>query len=315
MVIAVMAWLVMAICAVSAGVVAYNPGDGIGFAFPPAVAWDLPGWIGWSANMALVGLIAFFMIMLNSHYNFIPGTTLTFAASFLILMGADTQASVQLQTTTLLAAVNLVCIAMLYSQRKGRNASAVLFIIASTLSAASLWAVAYAFFIPVYMVCAIAMGLYGVRELTATLMGVVAPWICVLCFGWVSIADLSEPSITPIWEVAPPVGKELMTTVLMIVVTLAAVVSALRNLYSLNAASRSVREMFRCTGIPIAGLLIMLLLDWGHYQLYYASMALFAAFQLGYLSAFMPRRNRAVPFWCMLGAGVALFVLMYIYGR
>lgn len=312
-VIAVIVWLIMTASAVWAGVGGYDAGPDSGFAQP---LWEMkycPPWVSLLGNMALVGLMTFFMIMLNRHYNFIPDTTLTFAASFLIFMGADTQASTQLHATTILAAVNLACVGMLYSQRKGQNASAVLFIIASTLSAASLCNVAQAFFIPVYMACAMAMGLFGLREFVAAMMGIVAPWICILCLGVSSIASLHEPSIIPIWDASPPLGDELVPTVLVIAVSLTGAVGVLRNLYSLNAANRAVREMFRCTSIPVAGILIMLVLDWGHYQLYYGPMALFAAFQLGYITAFLPRRNRDVPFWCMLGAGTGLFVLMLLY--
>ncbi len=313
MVLAVMVWLAMTGCAVAAGAGSYNPGGDVGFAFLPAEMWEWPAWMSLIANMALVGFTAFFMIVLNRHYNFIPGTTLAFAAAFLVFMGADTQSSTGLHTGILLAAVNLACVAMLYSQRKGSNASAVMFIITSILSAASLSVVAYAFFIPVYMACAIAAGLFGLRELTASLMGVAAPWICALCFGLVNVDCLHEPSIIPIWEVAPPLVDELAAIGLMIAAGLTAVVAGLRNIYSLNSANRLVREMFRSTFIPIAGLLIMLLLDWGHYQLYYGTMSLFASCQLGYLTAFLPRRSRAVPLLCTLAAGVGLFVLMLLY--
>lgn len=313
MVMAVMVWLVMTGCAVAFGVESYNPGGDVGFAFLPAEMWGWPAWMSLIANMVSVGFTAFFMIVINRHYNFIPGTTLAFAAAFLVFMGADTQASAGLQSSALIAAVNLACVAMLYSQRKGRNASAVMFIITSILSAGSLSVAAYAFFIPVYMVCAIAMGLFGLREMIASLMGVAAPWICAMCFGLVSVDSLHEPRIIPIWEAAPPLGNELVGVGLITTVGLTAVVAGLRNIYSLNAANRSLREMSRCTTIPIVGLLIMLLLDWGHYRLYYGTMALFAAFQIGYLTALLPRRNRAVPLLCALAAGVGLFVLMLLY--
>lgn len=313
MVMAVMVWLVMTGCAVAMGTENYNPGADVGFAFLPAEMWGWPAWISLIANMVLVGFTAFFMIVFNRHYNFIPGTTLTFAAAFLVFMGTDTQTSAGLHSSAMMAAVNLACVAMLYSQRKGRNASAVMFIITSMLSAASLSVAAYAFFIPVYMVCAIAAGLFGLRELMASLMGVASPWICALCFGLVSVDCLHEPRIIPIWDAAPPLGNELVGVGLMATAGLTAVVAGLRNIYSLNAANRSLREMSRCTTIPIAGLLIMLLLDWGHCQLYYGTMALFAAFQIGYLTAFLPRRNRAVPLLCTLTAGIGLFILMLLY--
>lgn len=286
----------------------------LGLCFYTAESWQITPWLSWVVNQLLVWLMAMSLSALNRRFNFVTTTSQLFVYAFLVMCGANPLLSRGLNTATLLAVANLVCIGTLLSQYGQRTSARGIFLISSTLAWGSMIQYSFLFFIPVYMLCAIALKIYGWKEFVAMLMGVVAPYWIVLGFGIVKPEQFYIPEISNIWNTFSGQPESVIIILLSGITALWALLLGLKNILSLFNANTATRAYSRCIAIPGFAIIIFMMLDYGNFVAYYTSLCLIAAVQLGYLTAYGPRKPSLIPYIIHLVVYITLFILTLYYG-
>jgi hypothetical protein len=290
------------------------PKQELGICFYTAESWGLNPWLSWGVNLLLVWLMAMTLSVLNRRFNFITSPSQLFVYAFLVMCGAHPLLSHGLNTATLLAVANLICIGTLFSQYGQRTSSRGIFLIASTLAWGSMIQYSFLFFIPVYVLCAISLKVFGWKELGALVMGIIAPYWIVLGFGIVSPDQFYIPHISNIWNTFSGQPESVIIILLSGITALWVLLLGLKNTLSLFNANTATRAYSHCIAIPGFAIILFMMLDYGNFVAYYTSLCLIAAVQLGYLTAYGPRKPSLIPYIIHFALYMTLFILTLYYG-
>ncbi|MDE6207104.1 MAG: hypothetical protein K2M55_04790 [Muribaculaceae bacterium] len=170
-----------------------------GLGLPSANLWFSVPVISLAAAFAAgIGTIVA-MTLLNKIYNVLRSMTMLFAAFFTAMQIATPDIATQFFTGSLLAVVVPACLLLLFSCYKSSDASRRVFIIFFVLSALTATQYCYA----IYLIASFAglgqMRIFNLRNLLASLMGIVTPWILLLGFGIVSPSEIDMPELASIF--------------------------------------------------------------------------------------------------------------------
>lgn len=171
-----------------------------GLCLPSPNLWGVPQPWNWISNIAVLALCTAGISMLNRAYSLTPGTA-TFLPGIFILMSASIPWIVgELTSSTILAAVMLVNMALLCSCYRQRNSTQEIFVVATLLSLGSMIQYTFVLMIVPVIIIGIMFKCMHIRELLALLLGLVAPYWVAIGFGLISPYALAMPSFTNLFN-------------------------------------------------------------------------------------------------------------------
>lgn len=186
------------VAAVSAYIVAPTPANPTnwGILFPSPNLWIGNPVVAMVVNVLFTLGLAAMIMTLNRTYNLLTSPTLLDATIFLSMCAAAPTLLMHFTTGTVLCAVVMLCLFVLFSAYGQTHATRSIFLIFLLLSAMTMTQYAFLFYIPVFVIGVAQMRILTGRTVVAALLGLATPWWIVFGLGIVSPADVHLPG----WE-------------------------------------------------------------------------------------------------------------------
>lgn len=180
---------------------AYSPVPGPahdrGIALPSANLWLAgDGWLQPAVNLALTLGICLLMDALSRAYNLRRSTSALAPTFFLLMMLSTPSLLLNLTTGTVLSAVLLGCLFLLYSTYGQRWATHPVFLIFLILSAMTMTQYCYIAYMLVFAVGAIQMRAFTGRMFMAMILGLITPWWILAALSAVTTVTVQIPDLS-----------------------------------------------------------------------------------------------------------------------
>ncbi len=263
-----------------AGRVTYIPGDK-GFAVPSANDWISSPVTEMIVNLVIVGLIIVLSVYLNRAFNVLRAMTMLYVVFFAFFELATPNLLAQLTTSTVLCAVVLACMVLLYSCYGDTGRIRRVFLIFFFLSVAAASQYAFVVYIPLFLLGCAQMKILNLRTIGAASLGIVTPWWILLGFGLVSLGDLHIPRVVSIFD-AINFNEAIalaVTVGLTVLLTLSAYMLTLLKSMTYNAKSRSFGSFI---AVMTAMTIVAMVIDYTNITAYVTLLNFCAAYQLSH---------------------------------
>ena len=253
-----------------------------------------------------MGAIAAGGFFLNRYFNFIRSTEPVLPTMFLVLAASNPWNDTHLSASTIICAVVILCMAILFGCYRKPNATQEIFIIATFISIGSMCQYAFLpFIIPIVAGAAI-MKAFRIKELIALGMGLLAPWWVALGMGIIPPEDVTIPEISNLFNgfVATP---DLF--VLFLSVGLASFIGLVLGfnnsikLYAGNSRVNALNMTLSLTGLTC---MIFVIADFNNMMAYLTTLYFTIAVQIANLCALWPIKRE----W-IIGAVIALIYVIF----
>lgn len=283
------------------------PPGGHGPVFPAPGNWIESPVVSACVNLGVTIGLALLMSLLNRTFNLLRATTALDASFFLLMCLSTPRVLLRFSTGTMLCLVILTCLFILYRIYGDPDATRSVFIIFFILSAASMCRLAFAVYIPVFLVGLGQMRAFNGRTATAAFLGLLTPWWII--FG----AGLIWPQLLPLhhWGVDFQLpdfstwGLVLATTAITGILLIAGWVLNFPQMIAYNAHMRAYNGT---TSLVAVATLIAATLFASDIFLFAPALYMCAAFQLGRLLA-----GRAARFSVSAIAVIfAIYLILYL---
>ncbi len=280
----------------------------MGLCLPSPDQWPIPVEWSWIINMALIVGSGTALIFFNKGYSLIQNADMVFPSMFVILTATNPWAGGQLDSSSLMVIINIICLATIFSCYKSRNATQEVFFVATMLGVGSMFQYAFLFFIPAYLLIALMMKCLHFKEIIAFGMGVVAPYWIAVGMGLVPLDQFHVPQFTNLFENLSS-GSDLLIGALNIGLTaLVGIILALNNAVKLYAGN--TRRRLYNNAIAVIGLICIagMALDFHNLPTYLATFYMTAAMQIANTFALwnIPKSR----YW--IGSVTAVYVILFL---
>lgn len=305
-----------AVCAVAMCVLAFIfrpelPFSGLsGICLPPPSEWGLPPVASWIINVLLLGATAAAIWRLNHKFNFNRTTRPVLPALFLVFVASDPWITVELSSSLIMCAANVVALWLLFSVYDSPDATQPMFVTGTFISIGSMFEYAFVPMVAVYLIAAIVLKIFRVKEIMAFILGLVAPyWVC-LGFGWISPLQFQIPSPSPLFS-DPSQAADLFLLVLSagiaVLFGLAFGIADAIKIYAGNSRVNAMNSVIVWMGIICA---VCMTIDFNNLPAYLATLFFCVALQFANLCALWQIRHEWLVSLIPSAVYVALFVLM-----
>lgn len=303
----VTAWILMSVMTmVSFPFMSGHPANGNGFCYMLDSSLFLPS-VSCIAEWTLLSLISLGMVLINRKNNFIPTLTTVHASVFMLLCAACPVLSTNLSSSLIIAAMNLIALQLLYRAYKSNSANSgnvhALFFTGIIFAAGSLFQFVCVWYILFYICAAAVLKLLDIKSLLAMIAGVLTPlWIMCGLFGWpLPGFSLPEPGIQM------PDGSPVQ--IFMLIVAAVGIILSFSNYFSSSLNNLQMRTMQHAMIIPGIGSCLLLALHGGQEGVS-ASVFMFTAYQVGYLSGLSHQKGAAGVLGLTLTLSVIFLILI-----
>lgn len=298
--------LVMAIlsyCLPQTGITEGNQG----ICLPSPNLWDISELASFLLNIALIGIVALVVLLLNKRFNFIQSHTALFAAAFLIITGSNPWLTFRLSSSVLFALVILIAVWILFNLYDSRNATVGVFLLFSTLAFGAMVQYAFVLMIPIFLIGTMYMKVLRVKEFVAMLLGLAAPFWIVFGFGIVDFDDFSMPTLTNLFNNITSSLDRLWLFIYVGLTVLIALLLAFVNAGKVFAASSQIRaynSFINLLGIALAWYMVF---DYKNILVYIVAFNLIAGIQIAHFFS----GNRIYYDYLYYGIGVAAYIALF----
>lgn len=258
---------------------------GLGICLPSTNLWEIPPLWSWIINTALTATIAVGAALLNRHYNFIRSTQPVLPALFVVLAASNPWATSYLSSSTIVCAVNLLAISIMFSCFRLCNATQQLFVVATLISVGSMFQYAFIPYILAYVASAIQMKAFRIKEFLAMGMGLIAPYWVGIGLGLVRLDSFSMPEITNLFNGFAH-ASDIFTLLLSAVVAIfLGLILGLNNSIKLYAGNSRVNSMNLTISLVGVVSIICIIIDFSNMMAYLTTLYLTVAVQVANLGA------------------------------
>lgn len=309
---------VMAMVAMTAASFVFRPaqrvsGD-LGLCLPSPNLWDLNPVSSWIINTVFIGVIAFGAFFLNRTYNFIRSTQPVLPAMFLILAGSNPWINYYLSSSTLICLVNLISLSLLFGCYNSHNATQPMFVIGTLISIGSMVQYAFLPMIVAFVIGAIIMKSFRLKEFMAMAMGLVAPYWVGIGLGLIPIDSFNIPEFTNLFSDFAKASEIFVMALSVGIVAFFGIILALNNSIKLYAGNSRINALNMT--ITLLGLvaIVCIIVDFSNMLAYLDTLYFSAAVQVANLCALWHLRKEWLVVLVPSVVFIGLFVLMIIGG-
>ena len=270
--------------------------------------WQLPKFIGWAMNAALIYISTAVMYSANNRYSFIPSADYVLPALMAILLACTSVTTATISTSTILMATNIVALYILFETYESYNATRQYFIMASLISIGSMFQYAFVMMIPVYIAGGVIMKSLHIREIFAFLFGLFASYWIFFGLGIVPFSALQMPDGLTIFNKTQATANDIFITVL--ITGLTALIGLVASFYnSVRLLSRNARVRCMHITVNIMGYICVLCLifNFNNFLSYAGTLALWVAIEIALLLELYEVRHPRI--W--VGSISAIFLILY----
>lgn len=309
---------VMAMVAMTAASFVFRPAQRVsgelGLCLPSPNLWDLNPISSWIINTVFIGVIAFGAFFLNRTYNFIRSTQPVLPAMFLILAGSNPWTNYYLSSSTLICLVNLISLSLLFGSYNSRNATQPMFVIGTLISIGSMVQYAFLPMTVAFVIGAIIMKSFRLKEFMAMGMGLVAPYWVGIGLGLIPVDSFNIPEFTNLFSDFAKASEIFVMVLSVGIVAFFGTVLALNNSIKLYAGNSRINALNMT--ITLLGLvsIVCIIADFSNMLAYLDTLYLSAAVQVANLCALWHLRREWLVVFVPSVVFIGLFVLMIIGG-
>ncbi len=256
-----------------------------GICLPSPNLWGIPAIWSWLINVAMMMAITTGTFLLNRHYNFIRSTQPVLPAMFVVMVASNPLITTYLSSSILICAMNLVALSVLFGCYKTRNATQQMFLIGTLFSIGSMCQYAFIPYIIPYVIGAIIMKAFRIKEFLALGMGIIAPYWVGVGLGLVPPDTFRMPEISNLFNGFAP-SSDLF--ILMLSVGIAAffgLLLGLNNSIKLYAGNSRVNALNMTVSLVGVTSIICIVVDFSNMVSYIATLYLTFAVQVANLCA------------------------------
>lgn len=257
----------------------------MGLCFPSPNNWQLNPVVSWSINLGILLWASAGLFFLNKRYYFIQTADLLAPSVFLLLTFSFPWLGKMLCSSTILLAINMICISIIFGCYERHNTTQETFTIASLLSLGSTIQYACVFYMPLYVAAAIAAKSFSLRDIPAFIIGIIAPYWCLLGTGAASPDSLQLPTMSNVLNGFAPAGEILTMTIAIGVTAIIWLVLVFNNSIQLLKANSYVRHFNTVFNIIGGGSIILMLCDFTNILAYISTFMMCMAVQTAHATA------------------------------
>lgn len=285
-----------------------------GLCLPSPDAWISNSFWSWFVNLLILGGIAVLLWLLNKSYNFIRTTEPVLPALFLVMSASCPWFTESLNTGVLLCLANVLAAGIIFTSYDSKNATQQMFILGVVSGLGSMFQYAFLPMAVVYLLWALFMKVFRLKETLALIAGILCPYWIVLGTGWMNFSDITFPSLTPLFGNTPDHSDFLFLLLGIGLATGLGFIVTMINFMKLYAGNSKVNAMNLCMTTLGAASVICILVDFDNMPAYVITLYMTCAIQLANICALwnpkMPWLVTFLPSFTYVG----LFVLNLILG-
>ena len=279
-----------------------------GICLPSPNLWDIvPIW-SWGINTFLLGAIAAGLFFLNRYYNFIRSTEPVLSTMFLVLAASNPWNDTHLSAATIICAVNILCLAVLFSCYRKQNATQEIFIIATFLSIGSMCQYAFLPFIVPMVAGAIIMKAFRLKELCALLMGLIAPYWMGVGLGLIPLDSFTMPEISNLFTGFAATPDLLMLFLSVGIAGFIGLVLGFNNSIKLYAGKSRINALNMAISLTGVMSMICIIIDFTNMMAYLTTLFFTVAVQIANLCALWPIKRE----WLVGAVPALIYIILFL---
>ncbi len=257
----------------------------LGICLPSPNLWDINPISSWIINTVLLGGCAAAGFFLNRSYNFIRSTHPVLTSLFLVLSASNPWITGYLSSSTLLCAVNIICISVMFKSFRSNNATQEMFLIGTFISVGSMFQYAFLPMIVAYALSAIVMKVFRFKEFLALMMGLIAPYWIGIGLGLIPLDRFTMPQITNLFQDYAQVSRLIVLLISVGIAIFVGIVLGLNNsirLYAGNSRVNAMNLTFIFVGMVCS---VCVIVDFSNMMAYIATLYFTVAVQVANMCA------------------------------
>lgn len=280
----------------------------LGLCLPSPNLWKISRTASWILNLVLILVCGLSLHFLNKRYSLIQSADMVLPSMFIIMTASNPWAEGALGSSSLMALANILCLTTIFGCYKIRNATQQVFVVATMLSLGSMFQYAFIFLIPGYILIALMIKCFRLREITAFMMGLIAPYWIAIGMGIVPPESFHLPTFTYIVDEFTSAHDILIGGISIGITALVAILLGLNNSVKLYAGNTK-RRLYN-NAIAVIGLIcvIGMAVDFKNLPTYLASFYMTAAVQIANTFALWNIKRGAL----LLGIITLLYVGVFL---
>lgn len=261
------------------------------------------------ANYAVLLAIAVAMVAINRSFTLLRTLSVFFAAYFLFITGVTPGVAGVFGTSSLLAAVMMLCMWTLFTIYNERRSDRRIFLIFCLLSAGALIDWKFLFFVPLFFVGIAQMRILRFKKVIAAIIGLITPPWIVFGLGLMPLPRLPHIFFTPpAMLLDMPGGWPFLCTVLLTMASgFVFGTTSLLRILGFNARARAYNGFLALLGI-YTGLLAVV--NFTALPDYVTLLNACVAFQIGHFFRATASRRGYILILALLAAYTGLYVWM-----
>lgn len=271
------------------------------------------GWLGifpelsCVLNFAILAATGVAMIAINRTFTLLRTLSVFFAAYFLFITAATPGVAAFAGTSSLLAAVMILCMWILFTLYNERVSDRRVFLIFCLLGAGTLYDWKFLFYFPLFMTGMMQMRILRFKKIIAALIGLITPAWIVFGLGLMPLPRLPHIFFTPpALLLHAPGGWPFLCTVLLTMVTGFLFGStALLRILGFNARARAYNGFLALLGIYTG---VLALINFTALPDYVTLLNACVAFQTGHFFRATASRRGYIVILVLLAAYTALYI-------
>lgn len=281
---------------------------GICFSVPTGL---LDPWIEIGINTLLIAFAIVFAFLVNKKHSFVRSTETILPVTMAVILASNPVNTSYLGIPVLMLIVNLICLDNLMKSYASANATTAMFAVATYLSLGSMVQYAFLPLMLVYPIMAVMIKVMRLKEATAYLMGIVAPYWVALGFGIISLSDFRIPQFLVNIPIAD--GNYLLFIFISLAtMALTGLMMMLNNamlIYTGNMRVRTFNNMINLLGFACG---IFMLADFDNFGAYASTFCFAVSVQISNFFVMRRIEHSSVWFWSLLSLFIAYFFFMVI---
>lgn len=274
------------------------------------------GWLGvfpelsCVLNYAILLATAVAMVAINRNFTLLRTLSVFFAGYFMFITGATPEVAAYAGTSSLLAAVMILCMWILFTIYNERISDRRIFLIFCLLGGGALFDWKFLFFVPLFFVGMRQMRILRFKKIIAALIGLITPAWIVFGLGVMPLPTIPHIFFTPpSMLLTMPGGWPFLCTVALSMVTGFLFGStALLRILGFNARARAYNGFLALLGIYTG---VLALINFSALPDYVTLLNACVAFQTGHFFRATASRRGYIVILMLLAAYSGL----YIWGR
>lgn len=283
-----------------------------GICLPSPNLWEIPPLWSWGGNTLLLGVIALCSFLMNRHFNFIRSTEPVLPAMFLILAASVPWNNTHLSTSTIICAVNLLNLALLFGCYRKPNATQEIFIIATSLSVGSMFQYAFLPYIIPIALGGMVIKAFRIKEFLALLMGLIAPYWVGIGLGLIPLENLAVPELSNLFS-GYATFPDLFILILTVGLTaLIGILLGFNNSFKLYAGNSRVNALNMIVNIMGLVSIVCIIIDFTNMMAYLATLSFSVAVQVANLCALWRLKREWLVILILALIYIGLFMAMIL---